>query len=211
MHFRTGQLSALCSVTVLAFLLVNSLCFAAKTREKDLSERYRKWLAQEVVYIITNEEKQAFLNLDSDEARDKFIEQFWEIRNPAPGAPTNPYKEEIYRRIQYANEWFGKESGTEGWRTDMGRVYITLGEPKQRAKYLGAANVRPMEIWFYSSAHPALPPFFSVVFYQREAGGAFRLYSPYMDGPTKLISSASTEGDRVASLKVIDKELGREV
>src|SRR5574340_570267 len=68
-----------------------------------------------------------------------------------------------------------------------------------------------MEIWFYQNAHPALPPFFPVVFYQPDAGRGYHLYSPYMDGPEKLVTEGRTQGDRVAALQVIDKEEGREV
>ncbi len=198
-----------CWTTIVATLLSASLVFAASP--KSLPPRYRDWLTRDVAYIITREERQAFLALTTDDARDAFIQRFWEIRNPTPGSPTNSYEESIYRRIAYADQFFGHESGTPGWQTDMGRVYITLGPPEQRARYLGQANVRPMEIWFYQGNTPALPPYFSVVFYQREAGGDFRLYSPYMDGPEKLVSSGSTEGDRFGSLQVIDKNLGREV
>lgn len=186
------------------------LAFAAP--DKSLAPRYREWLNHDVTYIITSEEKQAFLNLPSDRDRDNFIDQFWELRNPTPGSPTNPYKDEIYQRIAYAKQWFGHEGGTEGWRTDRGRVYITLGPPQQRAHQVGYGNVRDMEIWFYSGSHPALPPFFYVVFYVRETGAEYRLYSPYMDGPEKLVTGASaTEGNRVAAWKVIDQAEGREV
>lgn len=195
-------------------VLVTSAGFAGVSK-KDLQKlppTYREWLTQDVPYIITNEERSAFLLLTSDEARDKFIERFWEIRNPNPGSPTNSYKEDIYSRIAYANQWYS-EGGLEGWRTDRGRVYITLGKPQQVGKYLGFANIRPMEIWFYSNDHPALPPFFYVLFYQREAGDAFRLYSPFMDGPDKLVTGASggTENNRVGSWKEIDHDAGREV
>ncbi len=196
---------------LVALLVLVTPAVSLAASSASLAPRYREWLTRDVTYIITNEEKQAFLALANDGDRDKFIERFWELRNPTPGAPNNPYKEEIYRRIAYANQYFGHESGTPGWHTDMGRVYIELGAPQQRAMYRQQANVRPMEIWFYQSPHPALPPYFYVVFYQREAGGDYRFYSPYMDGPAKLISSASTEGDRVSSLKVIDQSLGREV
>ncbi len=195
-------------------VLVTSAGFAGVSK-KDLQKlppTYREWLTHDVPYIITNEERSAFLLLTTDEARDKFIERFWEIRNPNPGSPTNSYKEDIYRRIAYANQWYG-EGNLEGWRTDRGRVYITLGKPQQVGKYLGFANIRPMEIWFYSNDHPALPPFFYVLFYQREAGDPFRIYSPFMDGPEKLVTGASgaTDNDRVASWKEIDHDAGREV
>jgi GWxTD domain-containing protein len=207
MRFRS--LFVLLLISVLSTIAV----FAGVSKKdiQNLPPRYRDWLTKEVNYIITEEERETFVHLAADADRDKFIDRFWAIRNPDPESPTNRYKEEIYERIAYANQYFGHEDGSPGWMTDMGRVYITLGPPKQRGKYLGFANVRPMEIWFYDNAHPALPPFFYVVFYQRESGGSFKLYSPYMDGPTKLVTGYQAESGRLPSWQVIDKEAGREV
>lgn len=176
-----------------------------------LPARYRKWLQEEVVYIITKEERDSFLRLTQDNDRERFIERFWQIRNLSPGSPSNPNREEHYRRIAYANQYFGNEAGVEGWRTDRGRVYITLGPPQQRSIYNIYRNLRRMEIWFYSSNTPALPPFFYVVFYQRENIGDFRLYSPYFDGPDKLVTTMRGQNDRVAALKIVDESAGREV
>jgi|HubBroStandDraft_6_1064221.scaffolds.fasta_scaffold15182_2 GWxTD domain-containing protein len=205
--FRELSLLALL-ITLLAGSAVAGI---SKKDLQNLPPHYRKWLTEDVIYLITDEEKDAFVHLPSDDARDKFIEHFWEIRNPNPGSPTNTYKDEIYRRIAYANQWYGHRNGLEGWRTDRGRVYITLGAPQQTGKYLGFSNIRPMEIWFYSNDNPALPPFFYVVFYQREAGDEMRLYSPFMDGPEKLVSAPLHENDRLGSWQVIDHDAGREV
>jgi GWxTD domain-containing protein len=176
-----------------------------------LPPHYRDWLTKEVNYIITEEEAQAFVRLATAAERDTFISRFWDIRNPDPGSPTNRYRDEIYERIAYANQYFGHESGTPGWMTEMGRVYITLGPPKQRAKYLSLSSVKPMEIWFFDNAHPALPPFFYVVFYQRDPSDNYRLYSPYMDGPEKLVTSHHAENGRLDAWTQIDKSAGREV
>ncbi len=192
-------------VVAVALFLSSFFVFAAK--DPPVPPKFKPWLERDVAYIITKEEKEAFLQLPSDDARDKFIEQFWELRNPTPGAPNNPYKDEIYRRIAYADQYYGRD----GWRTDRGRIYITLGRPEQVGKYLGIPNVRAMEIWFYQNSHPALPPFFYIIFYQREAGDDFRLYSPYMDGPEKLMIGSGNENDRVAAFNIIDKQAGREV
>lgn len=172
--------------------------------------KYKKWLEEDVAYIITNEERKSFLDLASDADRDKFIDHFWEVRNPAPGAPDNSYRTEHYRRIEYANEYFGHDSHTDGWRTDMGRVYITLGEPQQRQKLLGLQKITPMEIWFYSNGHPALPPFFYVIFYKRDVMDEFRLYHPYSDGPEKLIT-AMAGPSRQDALSVLSQDAGRDV
>src|SRR3989442_15166579 len=74
--------------------------------EDKLSPHYREWLDRDAAYIINRQEKAAFLQLPTDQAREQFIEQFWEVRNPTPGAPTNPYKEEHYRRLEYASDHF---------------------------------------------------------------------------------------------------------
>src|SRR5437588_9458224 len=86
---------------------------------------YKKWLQQEVSYIITPEEEAAFKQLATDEERDNFIEQFWLRRDPTPDTVENEFKEEHYRRIQYANERFA--AGVPGWKSDRGRIYIVYG------------------------------------------------------------------------------------
>jgi GWxTD domain-containing protein len=195
--------------TLATVLLLLVSAWAASKQEKNLSPRYRAWLTRDVTYIISKEEKEAFLKLVTDQDRDQFIDRFWDSRNPTPGAPDNPYKDEIYRRIAYANQYFGHESGTEGWRSSMGRIYITLGAPKQKGMYLGYNKLRRMQIWFYANDNQALPPFFYIIFYVPDSGGDYRIYSPYMDGPEKLVNTEP--GSRAESLKVIQEQAGDEV
>ncbi len=92
---------------------------------KELMTPYRKWLNEDVTYIITEEERATFKRLQTDEEREQFIEQFWLRRDPTPDSIENEYKEEHYRRIAYANEHFA--SGIPGWKTDRGRIYIEYG------------------------------------------------------------------------------------
>ena len=92
---------------------------------KELETPYRKWLNEDVAYIITDEERTAFKRLQTDEEREQFIEQFWLRRDPTPDTIENEFKEEHYRRIAYANEHYA--SGIPGWKTDRGRMYITYG------------------------------------------------------------------------------------
>jgi GWxTD domain-containing protein len=96
-----------------------------KAMRNEMETPYKKWLSEEVPYIITNEERAAFKKLSTDDERESFIENFWERRNPNPGSPENEYKEEYYRRIAYANEHYA--SGIPGWKTDRGRIYIMYG------------------------------------------------------------------------------------
>jgi GWxTD domain-containing protein len=202
-RFRT----ALFFLCIVAFLSPSG---QAQKKEK-LAKSYREWLDQDVVYIITKEERDNFLRLATDEARDRFIDQFWEVRNPNPGSPTNTFRDEYYKRIAFANARFGSEANGEGWSTDRGRTYITLGEPKSKQILRSAANLRPIEIWFYSNPNPALPPFFYVLFFQREIDGPYRFYSPYMDGPEKLTTNMESINTPGAALKVIRDSAGPEV
>ena len=91
----------------------------------ELSKTYKKWLNEDVVWIITDEERAAFKQLSNDEERDNFIEAFWQRRDPTPDTEENEYKEEHYRRIAYANEHFA--AGIPGWKSDRGRIYIMYG------------------------------------------------------------------------------------
>jgi GWxTD domain-containing protein len=109
----------------------------AKLR-KELETPYKKWLEEDVVYIITDEEKQAFKRLQTDEERDQFIEQFWLRRDPTPDTVENEFKEEHYRRIAYANEHFA--SGIPGWKTDRGRIYIQYGPPDENDSHPSGGN-----------------------------------------------------------------------
>jgi GWxTD domain-containing protein len=115
-----------------------------KAIQKEMESPYKKWLSEEVPYIITDEERGAFRKLSTDDEREQFIEQFWERRNPNPGSPENEFKEEYYRRIAYANERFA--SGIPGWKTDRGRIYIMYGPPDEiEAHPSGGSYIRPME------------------------------------------------------------------
>jgi GWxTD domain-containing protein len=111
---------------------------------KELDSPYKKWLDEDVIYIISPEERNAFLHLQTNEEREAFIEAFWQRRNPNPDSPDNSYKDEIYRRIAYANEHFA--SGIPGWRTDRGRIYITWGPPDEKEEHTsGEEWDRPLD------------------------------------------------------------------
>jgi len=111
---------------------------------KELETPYKKWLNEDVLYIITDEEKQAWKRLATDEEREQFIEQFWLRRDPTPDSTENEFKEEHYRRIAYANERYA--SGIPGWKTDRGRIYITFGPPDENESHpSGGSYERPIE------------------------------------------------------------------
>jgi GWxTD domain-containing protein len=171
-----------------ALALVVLPAAAQKTAVKDLSPRFRAWLEEEVVYIISPKEKAVFLQLTNDREREIFITAFWKARDDDPSTPENKVKDEHYRRIEYANKWFGRGLKAGGWRSDMGRIYITLGEPKTIDKYENQSNVYPMIVWFYSGiTGGSLPSTFNVVFFKKDSAGDYILYSPVRDGPQKLM------------------------
>ncbi len=116
----------------------------AKKLKQELGATYKKWLNQDVRWIITPEELTAFKQLSNDEERDAFIEQFWQRRDPTPDTEENEFKEEHYRRIAYANEHFA--AGRPGWMTDRGRIYIVFGPPDEIESHpSGGTYDRPME------------------------------------------------------------------
>ena len=110
---------------------------------------YRKWLHEDVAYIISDEERAAFQALTSDAERDNFIEQFWKRRDPTPDTEENEYREEHYRRIAYTNEHFA--GSVPGWKTDRGRMYIVYGPPDELDDHSSgnASNPHPYQQWRY--------------------------------------------------------------
>ncbi|HTD22884.1 MAG TPA: GWxTD domain-containing protein [Terriglobales bacterium] len=115
----------------------------AKALREELAKPYKQFL-QDVIYIITQEELDAFAKLSNDEERDQFIEIVWHRRNPTPDSPENEFKDEHYRRLTYANEHFA--AGIPGWRTDRGMIYIKFGKPDEIESHpSGGTYQRPIE------------------------------------------------------------------
>ncbi len=110
---------------------------------------WTRWVNEDVAYIIRADERSAFLGLKTDAERDHFIEQFWLRRDPTPGTAANEMKEEHYRRIGVANQKFLASSGTPGWKTDRGRIYITFGPPDELESHPVAAGKPAFEAWRY--------------------------------------------------------------
>jgi GWxTD domain-containing protein len=167
---RSGRLA----VTLLALGFAVPSALAQKTKNNDqqdpmtkprnekveLKRAYKDWLEKDVAYIITDEERKAFKKLETDDEREKFIEEFWRRRDPDPDTDENEFREEYYERIAYANEHYA--SGIPGWKTDRGRIYIMWGKPDEtethpsggaynRESYEGGGSTStyPFERWFY--------------------------------------------------------------
>ncbi len=170
------------------FVVLFSCPLLAQEENPTISEKSEKWIKEEVVYIITPKERAVFKKLETDKEQDMFIEEFWRHRDPTPGTPRNEFKEEHYRRIDYANKNFGRYSPFAGWATERGRYYIILGEPEYIEKHMDHNVTHPMEIWYYQGK-PQLgqAPFFRLTFFRRQGVGDYELYSPMIDGPKALV------------------------
>lgn len=151
--------AAVLSVAVLAAagLGIGSVARAAANQwatgnTSNLPARYQQWLNEDVVWIISPEERSGFLQLNADEERDEFMKQFWERRNPTPGSSQNPAKQEHYRRLQFANAHF-TTAKTPGWKGDRGRIYIVYGPPDEIESHPASASAKPSEFWRYHLLH----------------------------------------------------------
>jgi len=173
----------------LAVVLISiSTGLYAQDKLARLSPAHRKWLQEEVVYIITGKEKDLFLTLETEDSRERFIEAFWTKRDPDPATLENEFKKEHYRRLDYANRILSRDSPRPGWKTDRGRMYIILGEPREKQSYDGSAEVVSIDHWFYQGeTAKGLPPFFDLLFFKDRDIGEHRLYNPQMDGARALL------------------------
>jgi GWxTD domain-containing protein len=168
--------SQLAGMTLLAVMVVGialgvgTLARAQSTADKKLAAEqaagprppmadvYQKWLDEDVVWIITPEERARYMKLENDDERNKFIKQFWERRSQEiPGGGEDAFRKEYYRRIAYANEHFA--ATIAGWKSDRGRVYILYGAPESIDSHPGSVgDVKPWEVWHYNVIQEYAPP-----------------------------------------------------
>ena len=218
------------SLTGLIFLLGVPMIFAQekprvnpdeKSRKvkEEVSKVYKRWLKEDVPYIITKAERKAFLKLKTDEERENFIETFWRRRDPNPDTEENEYREEYYERIAYANEHF--TSGIPGWRTDRGRIYIAWGKPDSvesrpmggaydRPAYEGGGSTTtyPFEIWFYRYLE-GVGSGIEIEFVDPSGTGEYRIaYSPYDKDALAMVPGAGlTTAEQLGLARKSDRVL----
>ncbi len=196
------------------FLLFVTFSLFAKEKEEliPLNKKHAQWL-DEVHWIISDYESKGFRALKNDEDRDRFIDVFWEQRDPTPGTGRNEFKEEHYVRLDYANKTLGRETSIPGWKTDRGRMYILLGKP-EFVKRFTQSRSHPMELWHYAGYKGfGLPTSFYLLFFQKDGFGVYRLYSPMYDTPKALFIQDAEHKDATNEVlydyarRVIDPEL----
>ncbi len=187
MSFYRNRIPAI-SLLLLGYFFTAATAATAQDRLERLPDEYRKWLEQEVVYIITERERDAFLDLQTLGEWEAFANAFWRRRDPDRLTPVNEFKEEHYRRIEFANRHLGRESSVPGWMTDRGKMYIILGEPASREPFNNVGGLYPTELWFYlADRESGLLPIY-LLFFQKGNAGPYRLFNHAIDQPEDLVS-----------------------
>ncbi len=194
--------------TIFVFLLffLIRLVFPLQSSKKTVYDRdYNKWLKL-VSYIITPTEKKIFLSLKTRKDKDAFIKLFWKQRDPTPGTDANEYKIELIKRFEYANKHFGRGTPKEGWQTDMGRIYIILGEPQKIERFDNINGLYPVIVWdYYGLNIPGIPKNINISFFKRNGFGEYVLYDPSADGPSALLANITTSFGRYEYRKIYKK------
>lgn len=212
---RPKTISILLAVFILAFPQFakeknkgqDRLGFQTHENYKVLNARYKDWLNM-VAHIASGEEKNVFMKLPTARDRDMYIDLFWRMRDPSPGTTENEYKEEILRRFKHVNKFYSRGTPKPGWKTDMGMMYMILGEPNSIETFDNESSMFPAQVWYYyGDPGLGLPTYFNVMFFRRHGVGEWVLYDPVADGPESLIVTGDDidTSDYIALYRLIKK------
>lgn len=176
-------------VVCFIFFLVLSL-----PAQDKITSRHEDWL-ELVNPIITKIEREIFEQLRTNIDRDKFIQTFWKRRDTKLDTDANEFYEEYMERVRFSDKYFGFTSSGKGSLSERGYFYLLLGPPLERQIYATQSQIWPLELWYYKGdINIGLPPYFYLIFYQDRGLGRYRLYSPGLDGPDKLVVPSQVEG-----------------
>lgn len=171
-------------------LLASGLPASTLGQKVNLSAKTQDFLKL-TSHVILPQEKNVLLKLETDKEQEIFIESFWKQRDPTPGTLQNEYKDELLRRFQHVNKFFGRGTTREGWLTDRGKIYMILGEPASKHDFSGRVGIVPCEVWYYyGDKEKGLPVYIGLVFFKRRGSGEPRLYDPVSDGISSLLMNA---------------------
>ena len=179
---------------------------------QELTPDHRRWIEEEVTYIVTERERDVFLALGTADERDRFIEAFWLKRDPVPGTPVNEFQQEHYRRLEHADRELRGEAFSPGWRTDRGRMHIILGPPRSIETFDNYNQLYTSQLWFYhGDPERNLPSFFYLLFFKRQDAVQYRLFIPGADVPGDLLRgpARSFPEQNMEQLVRISPELAR--
>lgn len=180
--------------------------------QQEMDRDHKDWLDQ-VDPIITEVERDVFRKLKTRGERTKFINMFWARRDPLPDTRENEFYNEYMERIRYADFQFGRGSVKRGSRTERGYFHLLLGPPLDRQAYTTFSQVWPLEVWHYKGdSRFGLPPYFYLIFFQQDGLGEFKLYSPGVDGPQRLVIPSMSDRSltRTLALQML-KDVASEV
>ncbi len=124
----------------------------------------------QVRYIARDNEFDVFEEAKTEEEKQARLLEFWKRRDPNPNTERNERMEEYYRRADYANKHFAHHR--EGWRTDMGMVYMMFGPPSDVSRHPFELDSKPYEIWRYYDIS------YDFVFVDDTGFGDYRLITP---------------------------------
>jgi len=190
-----------------ASLIVLASAAGEAAADTPLLPEHKDWLEM-VRPIISKTERDVFLNLTTAEERNTFIRYFWKQHDTLPDTSENEFQKEYMKRVQFADQNFGHDSGKKGSLTERGFFYLLLGPPLERNLYTTESQILPLELWFYKGDERyGLPPYFYLIFYQPMGMGEFRLYSPGVEGPETLVIPSMTEQTvtRSSAFEIIHK------
>ncbi|MDH7513323.1 MAG: GWxTD domain-containing protein [Clostridiales bacterium] len=174
---------------------------------QDILPHHREWL-ENVGPIMTKTEREIFSKLKTNEERDRFIRFFWRQRDPHPDTEENEFYKEYMERVRFVDQNFGRGTSKRGSMTERGTYYLLLGPPLERHFYTTHSQLWPLELWYYKGEiEYGLPSYFYLIFYQPEGLGEYRLYSPGVEGPEKLVLPTAVSGSltRTVAFQVIKR------
>ncbi len=196
---------------IITFLALQALQASQVTEA--LHPRHKEWLGM-VSPIISKGEREVFFKLKTTEEREKFIRLFWKRRDPLPDTEENEFYQEYMKRVRFADLHFGYGTSRKGHETERGYFYLLLGPPLERQVFATHSYIWPLELWYYRGEQEyGLPPYFYLIFFQPEGMGEYRLYSPEVDGPQRLVVPSLVSGPvnnltAFRALREISGELG---
>ncbi|MDD5362161.1 MAG: GWxTD domain-containing protein [Ignavibacteria bacterium] len=112
-----------------------------------------------------------------DEKLKRFL-KFWKDNDPTPNTPKNELMNVYYTRVKIATEKYTHY--VEGWKTDMGMVYIMFGTPGNIERHPFESDSKPYEIWTYYDINREF------VFVDDTGFGDYRLLTPIYDDRTRI-------------------------
>lgn len=112
-------------------------------KEDQVEDEFNK-----IIYLRSSNENKEWDNLKTIDDKRKFLFNFWKRRDTNLLTPRNEFRDDYFKRIKEANKLY-KQSFTDGWKSDRGRIYVLYGVPTDVEKHFMETDIRNYEIWTY--------------------------------------------------------------